>query len=301
MFMVKRLLTKIGAGSLGAAGLAYFGYKYYNSDSVRYITPSKLLPSYDFIVIGAGTSGCVVGRRLCEDISRPSVLLIETGPPDKMGLFSTQSVLPFAFLNFNTDIDYQFKTTPQKNACFDMNNNQSKWIRGRVVGGSSVVNHCVWVRGSGRDYDSWENNHQCKGWSYDNIKHFWKKIESINTKDEIFSQLVKSKEFENSETTNGLNGALKISHGTPIADISKLYVKGCVELGYKENTNYNGNKNGDNSGVSFTEYTKKDGKRHSSFRSYIAPLFEKKQNNVCIGCFFLFVCIVGCVCWTGLN
>ena len=65
--------------------------------------------------------------------------------------------------------------------------------------------------------------------------------------------------------------------GTPIVDISKLYVKRCVELGYKENKNCNGNENGDNSGVLFTQYTRKDGTRHSSFRSYIAPLFEKES------------------------
>ena len=59
-----------------------------------------------------------------------------------------------------------------------------------------------------------------------------------------------------------------------------------IKIICKENQNYNGNENGNNDGVSFTEYTKKDGRRHSSFRSYIAPLFENKEKNVCIFCIY---------------
>ncbi|XP_072045354.1 glucose dehydrogenase [FAD, quinone]-like [Amphiura filiformis] len=115
---------------------------------------------YDYIVVGAGTAGCIVASRLTED-PRISVLLLEAGSSD-VNDFRVKN--PTQILScIGSEIDWKYKTVPQKNALKGYKNNVCDWPRGKVLGGSSSINGMAWVRGHYADYDSWAKQ-GCTGW-----------------------------------------------------------------------------------------------------------------------------------------
>lgn len=101
-----------------------------------------LFQSYDYIVVGAGSAGCVVASRLSQN-PHIKVLLLEAG-----GSESVVSDIPqTAFMLQETPLDWQYKTVPQKYSCLGLKGRQSKWPRGKVLGGTSAINYMMYVRG----------------------------------------------------------------------------------------------------------------------------------------------------------
>lgn len=123
----------------------------------------------DFVIIGAGTAGCVVASRLSED-SSVSVLIIEAGPLDK----DKNTKIPAAFSKtFKSEIDYGFETTPQE--C--LNGRNLYLPRGKIVGGSSSINAMIYIRGNAADYDHWSKL-GAEGWSFEEVLPYFKKSEN---------------------------------------------------------------------------------------------------------------------------
>lgn len=112
---------------------------------------NRLLQEYDFIVVGAGSAGCVVANRLSE-INDWKVLLIEAGGEENAVMDIPALVNYFQFSNAN----WKYKTLPSTRYCLSMENNQCHWPRGKVMGGSSVLNYMIYTRGNRWDYDNWE-------------------------------------------------------------------------------------------------------------------------------------------------
>jgi choline dehydrogenase len=105
------------------------------------------VPTYDFIVVGAGSAGCAVAARLSEN-SEHTVLLLEAGPSDE----KTEIRIPAAFSRlFRSPLDWNYDTEPQP----QLNGRRIYWPRGRVLGGSSSINAMMWIRGFAEDYDRW--------------------------------------------------------------------------------------------------------------------------------------------------
>jgi choline dehydrogenase-like flavoprotein len=126
---------------------------------------------YDYIVVGAGSAGAVVANRLSEDPST-KVLLLEAGGSEN--IFSD---IPVAAATLQmTPIDWAYQTEPQEASCFGLINRRSRWPRGRVLGGSSVLNYMLYIRGNSRDYDSWARN-GAYGWSWDEVLPYFIKSE----------------------------------------------------------------------------------------------------------------------------
>ena len=126
--------------------------------------------SYDTIVVGAGSAGCVIAARLSEDPAR-RVLLLEAGGTDSSILIRMPAGVAKAIASKKYNWHYQ--TEPQAH----MNGRRVYWPRGRVLGGSSSINAMVMVRGHPSDYDAWRDA-GCPGWGYDDVLPYFRKMET---------------------------------------------------------------------------------------------------------------------------
>ncbi|XP_053203388.1 glucose dehydrogenase [FAD, quinone]-like [Panonychus citri] len=128
-------------------------------------------PEYDYIIVGGGSAGAVLANRLSENPGW-RVLLLEAG-----GSESILSDIPIAAATLQmTPIDWAYQTEPQEASCFGLINRRSRWPRGRVLGGSSVLNYMLYVRGNRRDYDTWAKI-GAFGWSWEEVFPYFLKSE----------------------------------------------------------------------------------------------------------------------------
>ena len=210
---------------------------------------------YDYIIVGAGTAGCVLANRLTED-PNTTVLLLEAGSSDAKFGFRVP-LLSF----FNTDVDWQHKTVPQKNNLVPIKNREATLVAGKVVGGSSSINALLYVRGSPANYDGWAAN-GAEGWKYDDVLPYFLKSEN--------SLLGENNKYHST------GGPLTVSYSyTGVA--SKGFLEAGKRLGYKV-----GDYNGESPiGFSAAQSTIENGKRVSSANAFLHPVIDR--SNLYIG------------------
>lgn len=218
----------------------------------------KMLSEYDFIIVGAGTAGCVLANRLTE-VPDWKVLLIEAGSNEN---FIMDIPIVANYLQF-TPANWGYKTVPSNRYCAGFENKQCKWPRGKVVGGSSVLNYMIYTRGAKLDYDGWEAMGN-DGWGYDDVLPYFKKVENFNIPSYY------------DEKYHGQSGHVNVEYAPYRTSKGKAWVKAAQELGFKYN-DYNG---AQPSGVSFLQLSMKNGTRHSSSRAYLHPINGRNNLHV---------------------
>ncbi|CAG9861253.1 unnamed protein product [Phyllotreta striolata] len=219
---------------------------------------SKLLKEYDFVIVGAGTAGCVLANRLSENPDW-TVLLIEAGRNEN---FMMDFPILASYLQF-TDANWKYKTVPSNRYCLGLDNNQCNWPRGKVIGGSSVLNYMIYTRGNRRDYDHWAKLGNT-GWSWDEVLPYFKKVETFTIKEHMDPRW------------HSQNGLLTVSYSpgkTPIAD---AIINASMQIGIP-NVDYNA---ATQIGVSRLQTSMKDGVRDSSSRAYLHPASKRTNLHV---------------------
>ena len=207
---------------------------------------------YDYIIIGAGSAGCVLANRLSEDPS-VKVLLLEAGERDT----KLEIHIPAAYGKLNyTKVDWQYYTEPQAH----VDNRRMYQPRGKTLGGSSSTNAMAYVRGNRQDYDDWAAM-GATGWDYASVLPYFKKSEN-------------NEQFEDAFHARGglLNVTRAQQYRTPLAD---AFVAGCIEQGIPPNEDYNG---AQQEGAGHFQFTIKNGKRHSTAQAFLKPILDSRKN-----------------------
>ena len=215
--------------------------------------------SYDYIVVGAGSAGCVVANRLSADPS-VRVCLIEAGGSDN----SLRVKVPAGILSLygNPNYDYCFVGVPQPR----LNNRSIPVNRGKALGGSSSINSMVYIRGAAEDYDEWARL-GCAGWAYSDVLPVFRKLErNLIAQDPRY---------------HGTDGELLVDNPRDPNVLSGMFVKAGKNAGLPANTDFNAESQ---FGVGIYNVTQDRGQRFSSFSAFMRPVLDRKNLTLLSQC-----------------
>lgn len=215
--------------------------------------------SYDYIVVGAGSAGCVVANRLSANPST-RVCLIETGGSDN----SLRVKVPAGILSLygNPNYDYCYVGVPQPH----LNDRRIPVNRGKALGGSSSINSMVYIRGAAQDYDEWSRL-GCTGWAFSDVLPIFKKLErNLIGQDRRY---------------HGTSGELLVDNPRDPNVLSKMFVRAGSNAGLPVNTDFNAESQ---FGLGIYNVTQDRGQRFSSFTAFMRPVLDRKNLTVLSEC-----------------
>ncbi len=208
---------------------------------------------YDYVIIGAGSAGCVLANKLSADGSN-SVLIVEAGPMDRHLMIQVPAGVYYIYRN--PKLGWNYRSEPEASL-------KNRWIdtpRGKVVGGSSSINSMVYMRGHPLDYDRWANEHGLSEWDYAKCLPYFKAGESSD---------------RGADAWRGSNGPLGVSRGSSDNPLYDAFVLAGTQAGQGHSEDLNGYKP---EGVARLDATKKNGRRCSAAMAHLHPAL--KRNNL---------------------
>ncbi|MGE0279800.1 MAG: GMC family oxidoreductase [Rhizobiaceae bacterium] len=212
---------------------------------------------YDYIIVGGGSSGCVLANRLTED-SDCKVLLLEAGGKDTNPYIH----MPVGFAKMTTGpLTWGLTTVPQRHA----NYREIAYAQGRVIGGGSSINAEVYTRGHPADYDRWAKQEGATGWSFEEVKPYFLKSEGNDTL---------AGEWHNTD------GPLGVSNLRP-QKMSQVFVQACQQYGMPYNPDFNGPTQ---AGASVYQTTTRNARRCSAAAAYLRPIKDRRNLTILTGC-----------------
>jgi len=201
--------------------------------------------SFDHIVVGAGSAGCVLAYRLAE--AGRSVLVLEAGGDDR-GIDEVR--IPAAFSNlFKTEHDWDYETVEQKHAL----GRRMYWPRGKLLGGSSSINAQLYVRGNRLDYDGWRDDAGCAGWGYADVLPYFLRAED---------------NARGASDYHGVGGPLRVEDLRFTHELCHAFVEAAVLHGIAPNADFNG---AAQEGAGLFQVTQRRGARWSAADAYLRP------------------------------
>jgi choline dehydrogenase len=209
---------------------------------------------YDYIVIGAGSAGCVLANRLSADPKR-SVLLIEAGGRDRHPLIQLPMLM--GKLMHSRIYNWQYETEPEE----ELDGRRIYWPRGKALGGSSTINGMIYVRGNRRDYDRWSQM-GLPGWSYEEVLPYFRRSESHVQRRDAF---------------HGEDGPLTVCRARGKNPLFDMFVEAGKQAGHAVNDDFNG---AEQEGFGRYDFTIRNGRRCSTSKAFLRPILDRPNLTV---------------------
>lgn len=213
---------------------------------------------YDYIIIGAGSAGCVVARSLTDN-PQFKVLLLEAGPPSDR--FWVHTPAGMAKLYHHKELNWNYFTEPMP----ALDGRRMYWPRGKGLGGSSSINGMIYIRGHRNDFDTWAKLGN-PGWGYDDVLPYFKSIEHNE---------------RGADEYRGQGGPLWISDPAVKVPSSTDFIESAYRVGIEKTDDLNGELH---DGVGFMQYTIREGRRQSAYFAFVKPVLHRPNLTVRTGC-----------------
>jgi choline dehydrogenase len=220
----------------------------------------------DYVIVGAGSAGCVLAGRLSEDPDA-TVCLLEAGPPDT----APELKIPFAFpIAFKSGLDWDLYGEQEPG----LNNRRLYMPRGKVIGGSGSINAMIYLRGNPVDYDGWAAG-GAEGWSWDEVLPYFKRAEDNERGEDAY---------------HGVGGPLPVSESRSMHPLVDAMLEAAVQAGYEANPDLNGERQ---DGVGRFQLTQRGGWRCSTADAYLHPAAGRPNLEVRTSTFALRIVFEG--------